>query len=89
MASLLFYFVSNPGEVHVRINNSEKTVNNATTAKIPVALTDDSIINELRFLTLDIENANGLVGGANSQVLINVLDNDAVWNGTILIDDLD
>lgn len=65
------------------------SVVNATTARIPVQLNDDTEINELRFLTLDIENAGGLLGGGNSQALITVLENDAVWNGTILSDGLE
>lgn len=57
------------------------TVNNATTAKITLQLGDNLTVDELAFLSLIIQAGGGLGAGPNSQALITVRDNDALWDG--------
>ena len=70
-------YVSLSGEVFV----------NGTSATIPVTLLDDGSIGPLRYLTLTLQAGPGLQLGATSQNTINILENDADWQGSFISDD--
>lgn len=59
------------------------SVNNATTAKIPITLNDDTTIGQLRTLVLTLDAGQGVALGGTSQSVISIEDNDAVWNGSL------
>lgn len=59
------------------------SVNNATTAKIPITLNDDTTINQLKTLVLTLDAGQGVALGGTSQSVISIEDNDAVWNGSL------
>jgi hypothetical protein len=60
---------------------------NGTTATIPVTLLDNQSIGQLRYLTLRLQAGPGLQLGATSQSTINILENDADWQGSFISDD--
>ena len=85
------------GTVHYRIGGtaasgdyvslSGEVIVNGTTATIPVTLTDNELIGQLKFLTLTLEAGAGYQPGALSQNTINILENDADWQGSFITDD--
>lgn len=56
---------------------------NGTTVAIPIALTDNQIIDSLRYLTLRLEAGSGYRLGATRQSTITVQENDADWQGQL------
>jgi hypothetical protein len=60
---------------------------NGTTATIPITLTDNKLIGQLRYLTLTLEAGAGYQLGAASQNTINIHENDADWQGSFISDD--
>ena len=70
-------YVSLSGEVQV----------NGTTATIPITLTDNKLIGQLRYLTLTLEAGAGYQLGTTSQNTINIHENDADWQGSFISDD--
>ncbi|HWN97282.1 MAG TPA: hypothetical protein VNT99_19780 [Methylomirabilota bacterium] len=70
-------YVSSSGEVFV----------NGTTATIPITLTDNQLIGQLKSLTLTLEAGAGYQLGATSQNTINILENDADWQGSFISED--
>ena len=59
------------------------SVNNATSARIPIVLTDNTTIGRLKTLLLTINSAPGYGLGGTSQSMISIEDNDAVWSGSL------
>jgi len=59
---------------------------NGTTATIPVTLLDNQNIGQLRYLTLTLEGGPGLQLGAGNSTTINILENDADWQGSLMTD---
>lgn len=70
-------FVTLSGEVAV----------NGSSAVIPITLTDNEQISQLRYLTLTLEPGSGYQLGAISQSTVNIFENDADWQGTLTLDD--
>ena len=70
-------YVSLSGEVQV----------NGTTATIPITLTDNKLIGQLKYLTLTLEAGAGYQLGATSQNTVNIHENDADWQGSFISDD--
>ncbi len=85
------------GTVHYTVNGTahsgdylslsgEVTVN-GTTATIPISLTDNEAIGQLKYLTLTLNAGPGYELGAASRSTINILENDADWQGSLLADE--
>lgn len=70
-------FVGLPGEVFV----------NGTQATIPIHLTDNEDIGELKSLVLRLEMGEGYELGANSQSTVHILENDGDWQGSLIAGD--
>ena len=85
----LNYSVEGPAGGSVGPLSGSVTVNNATTAKITLQIGDNLTVDELAFLSLIINAGGGLGAGPNSQALITIRDNDAVWNGGFVGDGLE
>jgi hypothetical protein len=64
--------------------SGEVQVVNAMTATIPIALTDDDTIGELRNLILTLEAGSGAQLGAATRVTITIDENDARWAGSFI-----
>jgi hypothetical protein len=52
-----------------------------TSAAITVELVDNGVLNELRFLTLDISAGTGYVLGTTNQASVIIQDDDTLWSG--------
>jgi len=85
----LNYTVEGPAGSPVGPLSGSVTVNNATTAKITLQIGDNLTLDELSFLSLIIQAGGGLGAGPQSQALITVRDNDAVWDGGFVGDGLE
>lgn len=85
----LNYTVEGPAGGSVGPLAGSVTVNNATTAKIVLQLGDNLTVDELSFLSLIINPGGGLGAGPNSQALITIRDNDALWDGGFVGDGLE
>jgi hypothetical protein len=59
---------------------------NGTTATIPITLLDNQSIGQWRYLTLTLEGGPGLQPGAGNSTTINILENDADWQGSLMTD---
>lgn len=57
-----------------------------TSATIPVSMTDNEVIGQLKYLTLTLEAGPGLQPGTGSEATINILENDAEWQGSFKTD---
>ncbi len=64
-------------------------VSNATSARIPVNVADNSSIGELKFLSLTILAGGGVAIGGSGQTVITIRDNDALWDGAFVGDGLE
>ena len=58
---------------------------NGTTAVIPIPVADNTGIDQLRSLTLRLEAGPGFALGGTTQSTITVEENDADWQGTLVI----
>lgn len=67
-------YVSLSGEVEV----------DGTTVRIPIQLSDNHTVQELRFLTLTLEPGSGYLLGAVRSSTIQIMENDAPWQGTLV-----
>lgn len=85
----LNYSVEGPAGGSVGPLSGSVTVNNATTAKITLQIGDNLTIDELSFLSLIINAGGSLGAGPNSQALITIRDNDALWDGGFVGDGLE
>jgi hypothetical protein len=63
---------------------SGEVVVNGTNAVIPVSLTENSSIGEIRNLTLRLESGPGYRVGTSSQSTITIDENDADWQGSFV-----
>lgn len=85
----LHYSVAGPASGAVGPLSGSVTVNNATTGRIALQLGDNLTVDELSFLSLIITAGDGLGTGPNSQALIMIRDNDALWDGGFIGDGLE
>jgi hypothetical protein len=85
----LNYRVEGPASGYVGPLSGSVTVNNATTAKIVLQIGDNLTADELSFLSLIIDAGGALLVGPDSQALITIHDNDAVWDGGFVGDGLE
>jgi hypothetical protein len=60
---------------------------NGTTATIPVSLTDNDRIGQLKHLTLRLEGGAGYQLGAGTAATITIEENDADWQGAFITAD--
>jgi len=60
---------------------------NGTMLTIPVSLTDDNQVSQLKYLTLRLETGSGYALGKNPSTTITIGENDANWSGTFITDD--
>jgi hypothetical protein len=63
--------------------SGELRVNNSMNAFIPVALTENTSVDELRYLSLRLEQGAGFELGSAADTRVIIDDNDAEWHGTI------
>ena len=63
----------------------EVQVNNSMTALIPVTLTDNSDLNELRYLALRLERSPGFQVGTAAETRLMIEENDAEWRGALVL----
>jgi hypothetical protein len=63
--------------------SGEIQVNNSLNAEVPVTLTDNRSIEELKYLTLRLERGPGLDIGAAAETRLIIDENDAEWRGAI------
>lgn len=66
---------------------SGQVVVNGTTATIPVSLTDNQAIGQLKYLTLRLSPGAGYTVGRDSATTINIEENDADWQGRLFFDE--
>jgi len=59
---------------------------NGTTLTIPVSLTDNNQVGQLKYLTLQLEAGPGYSLGQNRSTTITIEENDAAWQGTFTPD---
>jgi hypothetical protein len=59
---------------------------NGTTVTLPVSLTDNNQVGQLRYLTLRLEAGPGYGLGLNPSTTITIGENDAAWKGSFLAD---
>jgi hypothetical protein len=85
----LNYRVEGPASGYVGPLSGSVTVNNATTAKIALQIGDNLTVDELSFLSLIIDAGGALRAGPDSQALITIRDNDALWDGGFVGDGLE
>ncbi|MBI1176156.1 hypothetical protein GC207_01815 [bacterium] len=62
----------------------EVTVNGTTSVVIPISLTDNNTIGQLKQLVLTLQSGSGAVLNAANESTITILDNDAEWKGTFI-----
>ena len=68
--------------------SGELFVNGGTSALIPVTLTDNEQIGQLKYLMLRLEMGSGYdVGSSGSETTITIDENDARWRGKFTADD--
>jgi hypothetical protein len=65
----------------------EIQVDGATSAVIPIALTDNHQVQQLRHLVLVLEPGAGVRLGADSQATLTIDENDTDWRGVLLVDE--
>jgi hypothetical protein len=65
---------------------SGSVVVNGTTASILVTLNENTSISQLKYLTLTLQPGSGFRVGPRGQATINILENDAKWQGTFFTD---
>lgn len=63
--------------------SGEVQVNNSMTAVIPVMLTDNSTLDELKYLSLRLERGPGFEIGSAAETRLMIDENDADWRGTL------
>ena len=83
------YRVEGPASGYVGPLSGSVTVNNATTAKIALQIGDNLTVDELSFLSLIIDAGGALRVGPDSQALVTIRDNDALWDGGFVGDGLE
>lgn len=86
---LLTYRVEGPARGYSGPLSGSVVVNNSLTAAISFQIADNLSADELSFLTLIIDAGSSLRAGADSQALITIRDNDAVWDGGFVSEGLD
>ena len=59
---------------------------NGTTVTIPVSLTDNNQIGQLKYLTLRLGDGPGYALGRNTSTTITIGENDAEWKGSFITD---
>lgn len=58
---------------------------NGNTAAIPITLGDNLTIDQLRYLTLQLQPGSDFQLGTASRLTLTIADNDALWKGTVLL----
>lgn len=66
------------------LNLTGEVMVDGTTATIPIQLTDNESIGPLKYLTLTLEPGSGYAFGSTSRSTINILENDAEWQGSLI-----
>ena len=62
---------------------SGKVLANGTTVEIPIELTENARIDEIRQLVLTLISGSGVESGAAGSTTITIGENDSVWRGTL------
>jgi hypothetical protein len=78
---IVYYTVSGTAMAGDYMQLSGQVMVNGTTATIPVSLTDNDMIGQLKHLTLRLEAGAGYQLGAGSATTITIEENDADWQG--------
>ncbi|MBI1176158.1 hypothetical protein GC207_01825 [bacterium] len=64
----------------------EVMVNGTTSVVIPISLTDNNTIGQLKTLTLTLVGGGGALPGIGSSTTVNIDENDAKWQGSLVVD---
>lgn len=75
------------GAVDYQGLTGEVTVNGTTSVVIPVSLTDNNTIGQLKTLTLTLVSGGGVQPGGGATTTINIDENDAAWQGSLVASD--
>lgn len=78
---IVYYTVSGTAMAGDYLALSGQVAVNGTTATIPVSITDNDVIGQLKYLTLRLEPSAGYQLGAGTTSTITIEENDAVWQG--------
>jgi hypothetical protein len=63
--------------------SGEVFVNNSLTAVIPIVLTENSTLSELKYLSIRLESGPGLEIGSSAETQLSIDENDAEWQGAM------
>ncbi|MCD8534782.1 MAG: hypothetical protein LR011_08340 [Verrucomicrobia bacterium] len=85
----LSYRIEGPANGYAGPLSGTIMVNNSTTAAIALQIGDNPTTDELSFLSLIIQVGGRIQGGTDTQALITIGDNDAVWDGGFVSDGLE
>jgi hypothetical protein len=80
----LHYTVGGPDTDSIEALSGTLTVHGSTAA-IPIFLRDDADIDTLKYLVLSLEAGPGYAVGASSQHTLTIEENDAEWQGQLLL----
>jgi hypothetical protein len=84
---IVYYTVSGTAMSGDYVALSGQVMVNGTTATIPVSLTDNDMIGQLKYLTLRLDAGAGYELGAGTSTTIFIEENDAEWQGSFVTDD--
>ena len=84
---IVYYTVSGTAASGDYLALSGQVAVNGTTAAFPVSFTDNELIGQLKYLTLRLEAGPGYELGADTATTIVIEENDAEWQGTVIIDE--
>lgn len=85
-AGVVRYTISGTAASGDYVALSGEVMVDGTTAAIPVSVTDNEVIGQLKYLILTLETGPGLRLGAGSQTIITIEENDAHWQGSFIAD---
>jgi hypothetical protein len=84
---LVHYSVSGTAKSGDYMELTGQVMVNGTMATIPVSLTDNEMIGQMKYLTLRLEAGAGYQLGAGTSTTIMIEENDAEWQGSFVTDD--
>jgi hypothetical protein len=84
---IVYYTVSGTAMSGDYVELTGQVAVNGTTATIPVSLTDNDMIGELKYLTLWLDAGAEYEVGADATSTITIEENDAEWQGSFVTDD--
>jgi hypothetical protein len=84
---IVHYMVSGTAMSGDYLTLSGQVAVNGTTATIPVSLTDNDMIGQLKYVTLRLEASAGYQLGAGAATTITIEENDADWQGSFSTED--